>query len=482
MPRSKENSMQDIAGHEKKIVSGGVYCGSQTAKVEEYILLCGTTLASYPQILTAIAQVKKACAMTNKRIQALDARKADAIMSACDEMIAGLFADQFSLCAVGGFGTPLNIATNEMLAKRATELLIKDKSSSYYVCPNDDVNMGQSSHDVIKTAKILAVYDAVGVLLGYFPYLETPLMDKAYELKDVVKVGRTSYQDTVPVTLGQEFSGYHSQIKRNKLRLEKERERWNRVPLGATFIGTGLGCKPGYFDTVCDNLSTVCGRKIVQDENLFDAMQSSDTYVLLHAHIQSLAICASKMALDIRLMASGPRAGLREITLKALQQGSSIMPGKINPVIPHMVSQISQRISANHAGIAFAASSGELDLGSTSSVIFKNLFDSMELMGKGMKIFGEKVVSCVTPYTERCRDLAEQSLGLSPVISVLFGYEKGKKVAELAREKNITCKEAALQEGLLSRAVADEIFDVLSLTDVHRSEKLFEKHMRKSAQ
>lgn len=311
--------------------------------------------------------------------------------------------------------------------------------------------------------------------------MEKPLADKSEELKQVVKMGRTSYRDAVPVTLGQEFSGYYSQIKRNRLRLEEERQRWNHVPLGATVLGTGFGCMPGYFDAVCESLSAVCGRKIVQSDNLFDAMQSTDAYVMLHAHIQSLAICAAKVATDIRLMASGPRAGLREITLKALQPGSSIMPGKVNPVIPHMVMQISQKISANHAGVALAASSGELDLGSTSSIVFKTVLDSMELIGKGMKIMGEKVVPGLTPNTERCRSLAEQSLSLSGVVGALFGYSVGKRVAQRAYEENITCKEAAIKEGVLSQGEADELFDVLTLTDVHKSERMFKKYMNRAS-
>lgn len=448
------------------------YYGPETAKAKEYLHICGTTLVSYPQILAAMGRVKKACALTNKQIQTLDAQKADAIIAACDELIAGKFADQFPLSAIGGFGAILNVTANEVLAERANEILAGNAGG---VCPHDHVNMGQSANDVLRTAKVLAVYDAVGALLGNFAHLEKPLAGKAEALKDIVKVGRVSYRDAVPVTLGQEFSGYHSQIKRIRLRLEEERERWNSVPLGATVLGTGLGCKPGYFDAVCGNLSAVCGREITQSGNLFDAMQSADAYVMLHAHIQSLAICVAKIGIDIRLMASGPRAGLGEIALKALQPGSSIMPGKLNPVVPHMMMQMSQRISANHAGIAMAASSGELDLGSASSVIFKSLLDSMELIGKGMRIFGEKVVASVLPQTERCRSLAEQSLALSVVVSAVFGYRAGTRIAQLALEKNITCKEAAVRDGLLSQAEADELFDVSVLTDIRKSENLFQK-------
>lgn len=471
----------DTTARNEALLPADVYYGPETAKAKEYMKLCGATLAKYPKILTALGRVKKACAVTNKQILALEAGKADAIAAACDELIGGNFTDQFPLCAIGGFGAPLNTAANEVLAKRANEILSKNGLAGD-ICPGAHVNMGQSANDVLKTAKILAVYDEIGVLLEAFPYLEKPLAEKAEELKDIVKMGRTSYRDSIPVTLGQEFSGYHSQIKRNRLRLEEERARWNSVPLGATILGTGLGCMPGYFDAVCGNLSVICGRKITQSENIFDAMQSADAYVMLHAHIQSLAICTAKIAADIRLMASGPRSGLREITLKALQPGSSIMPGKINPVVPHMVMQISQRISANHAGLAVAASAGELDLGSTSSIVFKSIVDSMELMRKGMRIFGEKVVSGLTPQTERCRELAEQSLALSVVVSALFGSQAGKKIAELARENNITCKEAAVRDGLLNKAEADELFDVAALADIRKSEALFKKFLEGRAQ
>lgn len=459
---------------DKTISSDKVVYGPETTKAMEYLHLCDMTIERYPQMLVALGKVKKACAMTNKQIQALDKYKADAIISACDELIAGQLTQQFPLSAIGGFGPVLNMVANEVLARRANYLLEKS-SIKGDICPNTHVNMGQSSNDVIKTAQILAVYDEINYLLDATTYLEEPLLQKSIEFNDVVKMGRISYQDAVPITMGQEFSGYHSQIKRNRLRLAEERNHWQHVPLGATILGTGLGCKPGYFNAVCDNLSLVCGRTIKQSDNLFDAMQTADAYVMLHAHIQSLAICAAKIALDIRVMASGPRAGLREITLKALQPGSSIMPGKVNPVIPHMVTQISQKISANHAGIATAVCAGELELSSTSSVIIKSIFDSVELLGKGIKILGEKVVIDIKANKDHCREMAEKSLGLSTVINTLFGYETSLQVTKLATENNLTCKQAAIQAGLLSNDEADEIFNLDMLTNIELSEKVFSK-------
>ena len=464
--------------HPKPPVPADAYYGTRTAEAGEYLNVCDTTLASYPQIVATVGKVKKACALTNKQIRALDPEKADAIIAACDDLIAGRLTDQFPLCVFGSFGAALNAAANEVLASRANEILAGKKDAGT-VSPADHVNMGQSANDVMATARALVMHDEIGLLLEAVPYLEQPLADKAVEFRDVVKMGRTSYQDAIPITLGQVFSGFHGQIRRNRLRLEEEQKRWNAVPLGATALGTGLGCMPGYFDAVCGNLSAVCGREITRSENLFDAMQSADAYVMLHAHVQTLAMCAARIAADIRIMASGPRAGLSEITLKPLQPGSSIMPGKMNPVVPHMVMQISQRISANHAGVALAASSGELDSGPVSSVVAKGVIDSMELIRKGMKIFGQKVVTGVAPRTERCRSTAERSLSLSAVISALFGYETGGRIARIAAEKDVTCKEAAVLDGLLSRKEADELFDVLALTDIRESEKIFAKYMDK---
>lgn len=459
----------------ERMLPDDVYYGIQTARAMENFTVCETDYNSYPQFVAAVAKVKKACAITNREIGALDPAKAAAIIQACDEVVEGKLAGNFPLCVFRGSGTPLNMTLNEVLGNRANEILTGHKGSDV-VHPNTHVNMCQSSNDVIPTAKMLVTYDEIGAVLEALPILEDALAQKAEEFREVVKMGRTCLQDAVPITLGQEFSGYHSQIRRNRLLLEKERQRWNSGVVGATAVGTGIGVMPGFIDRIYPNLSKVCGREIVCNPNLFDGLQSADSFVILHAHLQAIAICAGKIASDIRLMCSGPRAGMGDITIPAVQPGSSIMPGKVNPVIPDMMMQIGQKVCANHAGIAMAAYTGELDLGPSSAVLVKGLFDSTGLLAKGLRIFAEKTVRGITANEERCREQAEKSTSLATMVSALFGYKVGSRIAEIAYQEGISCKEAALREKLLTPEAAEDLFNVLDLTDVRKTEYLFRKY------
>ena len=245
---------------------------------------------------------------------------------------------------------PFNMAANEVLANRANEILTGYKGSDQ-VHPNTHVNMCQSSNDVVPTAKGIAIHNEVGRVLKAAAHLEAALDAKAAEFADVVKMGRTCLQDAVPITLGQEFSGYAAGIRRNRLLLERERARWCTSVLGATAVGTGMGCMPGFSEHIYKNLSAVCGREIRRDANLFDGLQASDSFIILHAHLQALATVAAKAALDIRLMGSGPRAGFGDIVIPAVQPGSSIMPGKINPVMTEVMILACHRVAGNQAGV-----------------------------------------------------------------------------------------------------------------------------------
>ena len=342
---------------------------------------------------------------------------------------------------------PFNMAANEVLANRANEILTGYKGSDQ-VHPNTHVNMCQSSNDVVPTAKGIAIHNEVGRVLKAAAHLEAALDAKAAEFADVVKMGRTCLQDAVPITLGQEFSGYAAGIRRNRLLLERERARWCTGVLGATAVGTGMGCMPGFSEHIYKNLSAVCGREIRRDANLFDGLQASDSFIILHAHLQALATVAAKAALDIRLMGSGPRAGFGDIVIPAVQPGSSIMPGKINPVMTEVMILACHRVAGNQAGVGFGAFSGELD----------------------------KCVKGLSANAEKCLHTAERSTSLATMVSALFGYKIGSRVANLAYEHNITCREAAEREHLLSHEAADDLFDLLSLTDVKKTEALFAKY------
>lgn len=452
-----------------------VYYGAQTARAMLNLDVHDVTYVQYPSYVAAMARVKKACALANKDIGALAPDKAEAICRAADEVIAGKWMSHFPLCVFRGSGTPLNMTTNEVIATRANELLTGHKGHDA-IHPNTHVNMGQSSNDVSPTAKMLVVYEELGRVLEGVEVLEASFASKAKEFSQVVKMGRTCLQDALPVTLGQEFGAYHAMLRRNKVRLIEERARWNKGALGATAVGTGMGCLPGFTERVYPRLSEVCGRPIVMDENLFDALQSADALVLMHAHLQAIGIGVGRCAHDLKLMASGPRAGLGEITLPAVQPGSSIMPGKINPVIPDMIEQAAQKICANHAGIAFAASTGELDLGPSSALLVRGFFDSVDLLAKGLKLFATRCIDGVTHRPEGCGEVAACSTALATMVSTLLGYDIGTQIAKIAYAEGITCKEAALRENLLTPEAAEDFFNLLDLTDAKKMEALFKKY------
>lgn len=455
-----------------------VYYGIQTERNRQCLAITDDPLSDYPAFIKAMALVKKACAITNREIGALDAAKADAVIKACDEMLGGKFDADFPLCIFRGSGTPFNMAVNEILANRANEILTGRKGSDQ-VHPNTHVNMCQSSNDVVPTAKAIAIYNELGRVIDAAAHLEAALEEKSLEFATVVKMGRTCLQDALPITLGQEFSGYAAGIRRNRLLLEKERERWNKGVLGATAVGTGMGCMPGYADTIYANLSKVCGRPILRDENLFDGLQASDSFIILHAHLHALATVAAKTAYDLRLMASGPRTGLGEITLPAVQPGSSIMPGKINPVMAEVMILACHQVAGNQAGVGFGVFSGELDLGPSSAVPIRSILKSVDILSRAMILFADKCVKGIRARAEECEKAAERSTSLATMVSALFGYKTGSRIASLAYEQGITCREAAERERLLTHEEADDLFDLLTLTDARKMEALFAKYANK---
>lgn len=453
----------------------GAYYGIQAFRSLSNFDVTDKTFNDYPAVVRALAEIKKACALANRDIGALGADKAGAIARACDDILEGRMEGQFPVNIWRGGGTSINMNLNEVIANRANELLTGHKGYEQ-VHPNTHVNMCQSSNDVVPTAKGIAIHNEVGRVLKAAAHLEAALDAKAVEFADVVKMGRTCLQDAVPITLGQEFSGYAAGIRRNRLLLERERARWSTGVLGATAVGTGMGCMPGFSEHIYKNLSAVCGREIRRDANLFDGLQASDSFIILHAHLQALATVAAKAALDIRLMGSGPRAGFGDIVIPAVQPGSSIMPGKINPVMTEVMILACHRVAGNQAGVGFGAFSGELDLGASSAVPIRSILNSIDILSRSMVLFADKCVNGLSANAEKCLHTAERSTSLATMVSALFGYKIGSRVANLAYEHNITCREAAEREHLLSHEAADDLFDLLSLTDVKKTESLFAKY------
>ncbi len=432
------------------------------------------TLDDYPSYIKAVALCKIACARANKEIGALDAEKAKYIELAAREVADGKFKGQFVVNIYRGSGTPTNMIVNEVVAHRANELMTGSKDGPIH--PNTHVNMCQSTNDLIPTAKEMVVYDELGKLIEATDYFASVLNRKGQEFSDVIKMGRTCLQDAVPLTLGNEFHAFAHAAQRLSRRLKVEREHWNKSCLGGTAVGTGMSCLPGFRAVIAKHLSAVCGRTIETEEDLFDGMMATDGLVIAHAHVQALATLVWKTARDIRLLGSGPRAGIGEINLPAVAPGSSIMPGKVNPVIPEMVLLTTDRVCANHSGLVMGVLSGWLELGTSSGIPIKSFIESCDLLARSMKVFADKCITGISANREHCLEMTEMSTSLATMVSTLFGYEVGTKIAHLAIDENITCKEAAKRSGLLPDEAIEELFDVRSLVNPDKMEALFKKY------
>lgn len=432
------------------------------------------TLDDYPSYIRSVALCKIACARANVQIGALDPEKAKYIELAAREVADGKMKGQFVVNIYRGSGTPTNMIVNEVVAHRANELMTGSKTGPIH--PNTHVNMCQSTNDLVPTAKEMVIYEELGKVIDASKILQASLQKKATEFADVIKMGRTCLQDAVPLTLGQEFGAFAHATGRLVKRLKLEREHWNKSCLGGTAVGTGMSCLPGFRQVIAQHLSDVCGRPIETEEDLFDGMMATDGLVIAHAHVQALATLVWKMAGDIRLLASGPRAAFGEINLPAVAPGSSIMPGKVNPVIPEMVFLTTDRVSANHTGLVAGILSGWLELGTSSGIPVKSFIESCDLLARSMKIFAAKCIDGITANREHCREMTEMSTSLATMVSTLFGYEVGTKIAHLAIDENITCKEAAKRSGLLPDEAVEELFDVTAMTDPDKMEALFKKY------
>ncbi len=450
------------------------YYGIVTERNRRAFDVGALTLENYPSYIKSVALCKIACARANQEIGALDAEKAKFIEMAAREVADGKFKKEFVVNIYRGSGTPTNMIVNEVVAHRANELMTGSKNGPIH--PNTHVNMCQSTNDLIPTAKEMVVYDELGKLISATEFFAETLNKKGDEFADVIKMGRTCLQDAVPLTLGHEFHAFGHAALRLAKRLRTEREHWNKSCLGGTAVGTGMSCLPGFRAVIAKHLTSVCERTIETEEDLFDGMMATDGLVIAHAHVQALATLVWKTARDIRLLGSGPRSGIGEINLPAVAPGSSIMPGKVNPVIPEMIFLTTDRVCANHTGLVMGVLSGWLELGTSSGIPIKSFIDSCDLLARSLRVFSEKCIAGITANREHCLAMTEMSTSLATMVSTLFGYEVGTKIAHLAIDENITCKEAAKRSGLLPDEAVEELFDISSLIDPDKMEALFKKY------
>ena len=441
-----------------------VYYGVQTLRAAENFHITGLNM--HPEIINSLAYIKKASAITNCEVGILEKKKAQAIVQACDEIIEGKFHDAFIVDPIqGGAGTSLNMNANEVIANRAIEILGGKKGDYTIVNPNDDVNCGQSTNDVIPTAGKMTSLHLLQNLKKQLLRLYDALNEKAKEFDHVIKMGRTQMQDAVPIRLGQEFKAYSVAIMRDIHRMDKAMDEMRTLNMGGTAIGTGINADENYLRRIVPNLSEISGMEFIQAFDLIDATQNLDSFVAVSGAVKACAVTLSKMSNDLRLMSSGPRAGFGEINLPAKQNGSSIMPGKVNPVIPEVVNQVAFNIIGNDMTITMAAEAGQLELNAFEPIIFYCMFQSIDTLGYAVETLVDNCIVGITANEERCRQLVENSVGIITAICPHVGYEKTADIAKKAINSNESVRSLILKENIMDEEELSRILDPIHMTE-----------------
>ena len=441
-----------------------VYYGVQTLRAAENFHITGLNM--HPEIINSLAYIKKASAITNCEVGILEKKKAQAIVQACDEIIEGKFHDDFIVDPIqGGAGTSLNMNANEVIANRAIEILGGKKGDYTIVNPNDDVNCGQSTNDVIPTAGKMTSLHLLQNLKKQLLRLYDALNEKAKEFDHVIKMGRTQMQDAVPIRLGQEFKAYSVAIMRDIHRMDKAMDEMRTLNMGGTAIGTGINADENYLRRIVPNLSEISGMEFIQAFDLIDATQNLDSFVAVSGAVKACAVTLSKMSNDLRLMSSSPRAGFGEINLPAKQNGSSIMPGKVNPVIPEVVNQVAFNIIGNDMTITMAAEAGQLELNAFEPIIFYCMFQSIDTLGYAVETLVDNCIVGITANEERCRQLVENSVGIITAICPHVGYEKTADIAKKAINSNESVRSLILKENIMDEEELSRILDPIHMTE-----------------
>ena len=452
----KERLEHDLLGD--RAVPADAYFGLQTLRAVENFQITGTPIGQYPTLVKAIAMVKKAAARSNRALGLLDREIADAIAQACDEIIAGGLRDQFVVDMIqGGAGTSTNMNANEVIANRALELLGHEKGAYRFVHPNNHVNLSQSTNDAYPTAIRLAILLSYEDLTRAMDDLCYELKQKAVEFSDVIKMGRTQLQDAVPMTLGQEFDAYYATVKEDIARIRDLVGLFREVNLGATAIGTGINTHPDYANLAVEELTHIADIELVLASNLVEATSDTGAFVTFSGVLKRVAVKISKICNDLRLLSSGPRAGLGEINLPPMQPGSSIMPGKVNPVIPEAVNQVAYQVIGNDLTVTMAAEAGQLQLNVMEPVIGFNVLQSMRMLTQAMTVLGRRCIKGISANRDRCRALVDNSIGIVTALNPYIGYENASRVAKEALRRGCGVTELVLEEGLLTREQLDDI-------------------------
>ena len=460
----------DLLG-ELKVPADALY-GVQTQRGINNYHISRKTMSMYPDFIIAIAYVKLAAVETNHTLGVINDEISGAIAQACRELIDGKFHDNFPIDMMqGGAGTSVNMNANEVIANRALEIMGHEKGDYQYCYPNDHCNCGQSTNDVYPTTIRLALIRMNKSLIAALTGLISAFRYKGDEFKDVIKMGRTQLQDAVPMTSGQEFNAYANNLEEEILNLERNVKLLLEINMGGTAIGTGLNAVPGFAKLCAANLAKLTGEAFVSATDLVEATPDTGAYVSYSSALKRLAVKLSKICNDLRLMASGPRCGLNEINLPPKAPGSSIMPGKVNPVIPEVVNQVCFKVIGNDTAISFAAEAGQLQLNVMEPVITESLFESLIWLKNAIETLTEECVLGITVNKERCLEMVKNSIGIVTALNPYIGYKTSTKVAKEALETNRSVYDIVLEKGLMTQEKLDEALDPRNMLVSHKFTK-----------
>jgi aspartate ammonia-lyase len=456
MPAAATRLEHDLLGDRE--VPAHAYYGVHTLRAVENFPITGTPISHYPDLVQALADIKMAAARVNQELGLLSADKADAIVAACREIRAGKLIHQFVVDVIqGGAGTSTNMNANEVIANRALEILGQERGAYNHLHPNEHVNMSQSTNDVYPTALKLATYTGIFRLVEAMGHLRAAFQRKADEFGDVLKMGRTQLQDAVPMTLGQEFSTYAVMLAEDEERLKEAALLIREINLGATAIGTGINAHPDYAPRVCRLLAEISGVPVVTAPNLVEATQDCGSFVQLSGVLKRVAVKLSKTCNDLRLLSSGPRAGFGEINLPARQAGSSIMPGKVNPVIPEVMNQIAFEVIGNDMTVTFAAEAGQLQLNAFEPIIAHSLFKSITHLRQGCLTLADLCVDGITANRDHLAAGVRNSIGIVTALNPYIGYANATDIAAEAHRTGKGVAELVEARGLMTAQALAEV-------------------------
>ncbi|MDN3607866.1 aspartate ammonia-lyase [Kaistella yonginensis] len=450
-------------------VPRGAYYGVQTQRAIDNFKISGQTLSSYPHFIKALAVVKKAAAKTNYELGLLEENLYKMIAETCDELIAGNLHEAFPIDMIqGGAGTSVNMNANEVIANRVLEKLGKEKGDYQFCSPNDHINLSQSTNDAYPTSLKMALLSMNVELVEKLKKIVEAFREKGKELTPVIKMGRTQLQDAVPMSMGQEFEAFAATLEEDISKLNANANLFVEVNMGATAIGTGLNAPVGYANLCAKNLAQLTGFNVISAPNLVEATPDTGSYVIYSSALKRLAVKLSKICNDLRLLSSGPRAGFFEINLPPMQPGSSIMPGKVNPVIPEVVNQVCFKVIGNDLTVTFAAEAGQLQLNVMEPVLSHSIMESMIFLGNAMDTLREKCIVGITANKDACLNMVRNSIGIVTALNPYIGYKNSTEIAKEALETGRSVYDLVLERGILSEERLNEILDPENMLKPHQ--------------